>query len=198
MMKVAGGKTGRKPFTGNALMNYISLFSGASGGDLACQHLLGWNCIGYVEWEDYCVRVIEQRIKDGFLDDAPIFHCDIRRFINQRITDIYKGMVDVVVGGPPCQGFSVAGNQKGADDPRNMWPAMRDVIREVGPRFAFVENVPGLISCGYLATILSDLAEIGYDARWGVLGAADVGAPHKRNRLWIVAHARHSESQGRE
>ena len=70
-----------------------------------------------------------------------------------------------------------------------MWPFTRDTIRIVKPKWAFLENVPGLISSGYFGTVISDLAEIGYNARWTVLGAKDVGAPHKRDRLWIVAES---------
>jgi len=94
------------------------------------------------------------------------------------------------VGGFPCQPFSVAGKGKAADDSRNMWPPACEVINIIQPSYAFLENVPGLISCGYLGNILQDLAEIGYNARWCCLSAEKVGAPHKRERLWIVAHTR--------
>ena len=166
-------------------MNELSLFSGAGGGLLATHHLLGWQTIGYVENDDYCQRVIAQRIKDGLLDEAPIFG-DIRTFISEGYAEGYQGMVDVVTAGFPCQPFSVAGKRRGAEDERNMWPFTRDTIRIVKPRWCFLENVPGLISSGYFGTIISDLAEIGYDARWTVLGAKDVGAPHKRDRKSVV------------
>lgn len=167
-------------------MNELSLFTGAGGGLLGTK-LLGWNHIGYVENNEYCQKVLAQRIKDGFLDEAPIFG-DIRAFIGEGYAEAYQGMVDVITAGFPCQPFSSAGRRKSADDDRNMWPETIRCIREISPRFAFLENVPGLISCGYLGTILGDLAESGYDCRWRVLSAAEVGAPHKRDRLWIVAH----------
>ena len=167
-------------------MRYLSLFSGAGGGDLAAQHLLGWECMGYVEWDDYCQRVLRQRQDDGFLDRAPIYG-DIRAFLGDGYAAAYTGMVDVVTGGFPCQPFSVAGNQLGADDPRNMWPATIATISTIRPRYAFLENVPGLVASGYFGTILGDLAESGYGARWRILSAVEVGAPHKRDRLWIVA-----------
>jgi len=169
-------------------MKELSLFSGAGGGLLGTHHLLGWQTIGYVEYENYCQKVIRQRITDGLLDAAPIFG-DIRTFISDGYAKAYQGLVDVVTGGFPCQPFSVAGKRRGEDDSRNMWPFTRDTIRIVKPRWAFLENVPGLISSGYFGTVISDLAEIGYNARWTVLGAKDVGAPHKRDRLWIVANA---------
>ena len=168
-------------------MRELSLFSGAGGGLLGTA-LLGWRPVGYVEWDDYCQRVLAARIKDGFLPDAPIFG-DIQAFNRDGYATAYQGLVDVVTGGFPCQPFSVAGRRAGADDSRNMWPATIECIRLVRPRYAFLENVPGLLTSGYFGTILGDLAESGYDCRWRILSAAEVGAPHKRDRLWIVANA---------
>ena len=165
----------------------LSLFSGAGGGLLGTK-LLGWTHVGYVEWNEYCQRVIAQRIADGYLDSAPIF-TDVREFAQSGAADQYRGIADVVSAGFPCQPFSVAGKQAGADDERNMWPATVEVIRRVQPQSVLLENVPGLISCGYLGTVLADLAALGFVGRWGVLGACDAGAPHKRDRLWIVGHA---------
>lgn len=166
-------------------MKELSLFSGAGGGLLGTK-LLGWAHCGYVEYDDYCQRVIRARIDDGILDDAPIFG-DIRAFISEGYADAYKGLVDVVTGGFPCQPFSVAGKGAGEDDPRNMWPQTLDVLCRVRPRYALLENVPGLLAHGYARRIFGDLAESGFDARWRVLSAAEVGAPHKRDRLWVCA-----------
>jgi len=168
-------------------MRELSLFTGAGGGLLGTM-LLGWRCVGAVEWESYPCRVLEQRQKDGVLDDFPIWNMDIREF-NRRIAPSYTGLVDVVSAGFPCQPFSLAGKRGGANDERNMWPATIECIRVVQPRFALLENVPGLLTSGYFGKILGDLAESGYDARWRILSAAEVGAPHRRNRLWIVADA---------
>jgi DNA (cytosine-5)-methyltransferase 1 len=169
-------------------LNELSLFSGGGGGLLASKYYLGFKTIGYVEFEDYCERVLRQRIKDGLLDHAPIFS-DIRSFIDYGYAESYKNMVDVVTGGPPCQGFSVAGKQLAEKDERNMWPAMCRVIEIVEPRFVLVENVPGLISCGYIGNVLKDLSEIGYDAKWQTLSAKETGACHKRDRLWVLAYS---------
>lgn len=177
-------------------MRELSLFTGIGGGLLGT-HLLGWTPIGYVEINEYCQRVIAQRIKDGILPVAPIF-TDVREFVQSGAADCYRGHTDVVSGGFPCQPFSVAGKRKGADDERNMWPATLEVIRRVQPTWAFLENVPGLLSSGYFGTILNDLSESGFDVGWRILSAAEVGAPHLRKRLWIVAHApgiRRSEGQ---
>ena len=179
-------------------MRELSLFSGAGGGLLGTM-LLGWRPIGYVEWDDYCQRVLRARIDDGYLPAAQIFG-DIRAFVSDGYAASYTGLVDVVTGGFPCQPFSTAGKRAGADDPRNMWPATLDVIRVVRPRYCFLENVPGLLSSGYFGTILGDLAESGYDVRWRVLSAAEVGAPHQRDRLFIVANTasvRQSQSSER-
>ena len=175
-------------------MRELSLFSGAGGGLLGTK-LLGWTHVGYVEWNEYCQRVIAARIADGYLDNAPIF-TDVREFAQSGAADQYRGIADVVSAGFPCQPFSVAGKQAGADDERNMWPATIEVIRRVQPESVLLENVPGLISCGYLGTVITGLAEAGYVGRWGVLGARDVGAPHQRNRLWIVAHSKGKRSDG--
>jgi DNA (cytosine-5)-methyltransferase 1 len=165
-------------------MRELSLFSGAGGGLLASKYLLGWRTIGYVEWNEYCQKIIRQRIKDGLLDEAPIFG-DIRTFISEGYAEKYRGLVDVVSGGFPCQPFSVAGKKKAGADERNMWPSTCQVIDIVKPSYAFLENVTGLVSCGYIGDILSDLAQIGYDAKWCCLSASDCQAPHKRERWWI-------------
>jgi len=175
-------------------MRELSLFTGAGGGLLGTK-LLGWRPIGYVEKDEYCQRVIAARIRDGYLEEAPIFG-DIRAFNRDGYAESYQGMVDVVTAGFPCQPFSCAGKRRGADDDRNMWPETMRCIRTVRPRYAFLENVPGLISSGYFATVLGDLAESGYDARWRILSAAEVGAPHRRDRLWVVAESSGTGARG--
>jgi DNA (cytosine-5)-methyltransferase 1 len=167
-------------------MRELSLFSGIGGGLLGTK-LLGWRSVGYVEWNEYCQRVLRQRIEDGWLDEAPIFG-DLRAFIADGYARAYQGLVDVITAGFPCQPFSVAGKQRGAEDERNMWPQTIECIRLVRPKYCLLENVSGLLTNEYFGTILGDLAESGFDLRWKVLSAAEVGAPHKRDRLWIVAH----------
>ena len=165
------------------MMRELSLFTGGGGGVYASK-LLGHTIIGYVEFNEYCQKIIKQRIEDGIFDNAPIFG-DIREFDGTP----YCGTVDLVSGGFPCQPFSVAGRKKGKDDSRNMWPETIRVINEIKPKEAFLENVPGLLSSGYFGTILNDLFKAGYDARWITLSASDCGAPHKRERLWILAYS---------
>lgn len=167
-------------------MRELSLFTGAGGGVLGSK-LLGWTTCGYVEINDYCQKVIAQRIKDGHLDEAPIFG-DIRAFISEGYAGAYQGMVDVVTGGFPCQDISIAGKGEGITGERSgLWGSMAEVIGIIRPKFVFVENSPMLTSRG-LGTVLWDLARMGFNARWGVLGASHVGGQHARKRIWILAY----------
>lgn len=164
-------------------MNELALFAGAGGGILA-GHLLGWRVVCAVERDAYCAAVLAQRQADGLLPLFPIWS-DVSSFDGYP----WRGIVDVVSGGFPCQDISVAGSGIGIQGERSgLWIQMARIIREVRPRFAYVENSPALTSRG-LDRVLGDLAEVGFDAKWGVLGAADVGAPHLRERIWIVANA---------
>jgi DNA (cytosine-5)-methyltransferase 1 len=174
-------------------LNELALFAGAGGGILG-GHLLGWRTVCAVEWEPYPASVLCARQNDGLLPPFPIWD-DVQTFDGKP----WRGIVDVVSGGFPCQDISAAGKGTGIDGERSgMWREMARIICEVQPRFAFVENSPMLTSRG-LGTVLGDLASMGFDAKWGVLGAADVGANHQRDRIWIVAkwrgqlsHAQHN------
>ncbi len=170
-------------------MNELALFAGAGGGILG-GHLLGWRTVCAVEWEPYAASVLEQRQNDGILSPFPIWD-DVQTFDGKP----WRGIVDVVSGGFPCQDISAAGKGAGIDGERSgMWREMARIICEVRPRYAFIENSPMLTTRG-LDRVLSDLASMGFDARWGVLGAADVGAPHQRDRIWIVAYANRAQRQ---
>ena len=165
-------------------MNELALFAGAGGGILG-GHLLGWRTVCAVEWEAYPASVLCARQNDGLLPSFPIWD-DVQTFDGKP----WRGIVDVVSGGFPCQDISAAGKGAGIDGERSgMWKEMARIIGEVRPRFAFVENSPMLTSRG-LGTVLADLASMGFDAEWGVFSAADVGANHKRERIWICAKQR--------
>jgi len=165
-------------------MNELHLFAGAGGGILG-GYLLGHRCVCAVEIEEYPRKVLLQRQLDGILPKFPIWD-DITTFDGKP----WRGVVDVVCGGFPCQDISCAGKGAGIEGERSgLWGEMSRVIDEVRPQYAFVENSPMLTSRG-LGRVLGDLAEMGYNARWGVLGADDVGAPHKRKRIWILAHTK--------
>jgi DNA (cytosine-5)-methyltransferase 1 len=169
------------------MLRELSLFTGCGGG-LYGTKLLGFKTVGYVEFDEYCQKVIAQRIKDGIFDLAPIFG-DVQTFAISWASK-YRGLVDVVSGGFPCQPFSTAGKRQGAADERNMWPATISIIRKVQHKWVLLENVSGLLQGhGYFGTVLRDLAESGYDAEWCCISAQGMGAPHKRDRLWLVADA---------
>jgi len=171
-------------------MNELALFAGAGGGILG-GHLLGWRTVCAVEWEPYPTSVLVSRQNEGVLPPFPIWD-DVRTFDGRP----WRGRVDVVSGGFPCQDISAAGKGAGIDGERSgMWSHMVRIIREVGPRYCFVENSPMLTSRG-LGRVLGDLASMGYDARWGVLGASDIGAEHERKRIWIVADSNGSQLEG--
>lgn len=161
----------------------LALFAGAGGGILGGK-LLGWRTVCAVEWQPYAIGVLCQRQNDGILRPFPIWD-DVRTFDGRP----WKGIVDVVSGGFPCQDLSTAGKGRGLDGERSgLWREMARVVDEVRPRFVFVENSPALLVRGF-ERVLGDLAAMGFDARWGVLSGRHVGAPHARERLWVVAHA---------
>lgn len=160
----------------------LALFAGAGGGILG-GHLLGWRTICAVEWNPYAAAVLCARQNDGILPPFPIWD-DVQTFDGRP----WRGLVDVVSGGFPCQDISSAGKGAGIDGARSgMWSHMARIVGEVRPRYVFVENSPMLTSRG-LGRVLGDLAELRYDARWCVLGANAIGAWHKRERIWILAH----------
>jgi len=161
-------------------LNELALFAGAGGGILGGK-LLGWRTVCAVEWEPYPASVLCARQNDGLLPSFPIWD-DVQTFDGRP----WRGIVDVVSGGFPCQDISAAGKGAGIDGERSgMWSHMARVVGEVRPRFVFVENSPMLVTRG-LERVLGDLTSLGYDTKWTVMGAADVGANHQRDRIWIV------------
>lgn len=162
-------------------MHELALFTGIGGGLLGSK-LLGWTTICAVEKEPYCREVLLRRQRDGMLDMFPIWD-DIRTF------DGSNWKADIITAGFPCQPFSAAGLEKAGDDERNLWPDTIRVIQECKPKYALLENVPRLLSSGYFGTILEDLSKSGYDVRWECISAKSIGAPHERERLWIMAYS---------
>lgn len=175
-------------------MYELELFAGAGGGILG-GHLLGWRCVGAVEIDPYARAVLIARQQDGTLPPFPVWS-DVRTFTKRNgacrryfrfLRRIRRSLV--IKGGFPCQDISVAGKGAGLDGERSgLWREFARVVREVRPAFVLVENSPALTFRG-LGDVLRDLAALGYDARWCVLGAINTGAPHRRERLWLVAHA---------
>ncbi|MDC4371710.1 DNA cytosine methyltransferase [Acinetobacter baumannii] len=164
-------------------MNELALFAGAGGGVLA-SYLLGWRTVCAVERDAYAAQVLAQRQNDGILEAFPIWS-DITTFDGKP----WQGIVDVISGGFPCQDISSAGKGAGIEGERSgLWSEMARIIGEVRPRYVFVENSPMLVSRG-LTRVISDLAQMGYDAQWTRFSASNFGAPHIRDRIWIVAHS---------
>jgi DNA (cytosine-5)-methyltransferase 1 len=162
-------------------MNELHLFAGAGGGILGGM-LCGHTTVCAVEIEPYCRKVLLQRQRDGILPKFPIWD-DVRTFDGRP----WRGKVDVICGGFPCQDISCAGKGAGINGERSgLWAEMARVICEIQPKYVFVENSPMLTIRG-LGVVLGSLASMGYDARWGVLGGRDVGIPVSRERIWIMA-----------
>jgi DNA (cytosine-5)-methyltransferase 1 len=168
---------------GQKVLNELALFAGGGGGILG-SILLGWNIVCAVEIDPYCREVLLQRQRDGCLKLFPIWD-DIRTFDGRP----WRGHVDVVTGGFPCQDISTAGRGEGIEGPKSsLWFDMARVVREVRPRYVFVENSPAITTRG-LGRVLGSLASMGFNAEWGVLGTADAGGECWGERMWIVAAA---------
>jgi len=168
-------------------MNYLSLFSGACGGDLAFQHLLtGFKCVGYVEIDDYCQRVIRQRQKDGLLDEAPIYG-DIRTFISEGYAERYRGMVDLITGGDPCQSNSSAWTHGKRSE--HLASEFIKTIRIIRPTFIIRENPAG-VRCDAPSPdwkFKEWVESLGYTATLTEIRACCMGADHKRARVFVCA-----------
>ena len=161
----------------------LELFAGAGGGVLAGE-LLGFRTVCAVEIDPWAASILVARQNDGILAPFPVWD-DIRTFDGRP----WRGIVDLVSGGFPCQDISISGKGDGISGKKSgLWVEMARIIGEVRPRFVFVENSPVLTSRG-LGRVLGDLAVLGYDARWGVIGSRHVGACHRRDRIWIYAHS---------
>lgn len=187
-------------------MNHASLFSGIGGFDLAAKEV-GWNNVFQCEIDPFCQSVLK------YYFPKTVLYEDIKR------TDFtsWKGKIDVLTGGFPCQPFSVAGQRKGADDDRYLWPEMLRVIRETRPRWVIGENVAGITNMvqpgsetdvetksdqdeeNYKETILEqeyiinticdDIEREVYSVQPIIIPACGVGAPHRRDRVWFIAHS---------
>lgn len=166
-----------EPFEDQRLVNVLDLFSGIGGFTLGLERA-GFSTVAFCETDDFCRRVLAHH-----WPNIPI-HGDIT-YLNARP---YRGTVDVVVGGFPCQPYSQAGKRGGSEDDRALWPEMLRVVEEVQPTWFVGENVTGLEHLA-LAECVSDLEGLGYAVQVFDIPACGIGASHRRHRIWIVAHA---------
>lgn len=167
--------------TGSSRVKVLDLFSGIGGFSLGLERA-GMETVAFCEIEPYCQKVLRKH-----WPDVPIFD-DVKTLTADALQR--SGIaVDVIAGGFPCQDLSHAGKRAGlAGERSGLWSEFRRLIGELRPRYVIAENVPGLLGNG-MATVLRDLAALRYDASWECIPAAAVGAPHRRDRVWIVGHA---------
>jgi DNA (cytosine-5)-methyltransferase 1 len=162
-------------------MIHASLFSGIGAFDLAAEWL-GWSNLFHVEWNPYCQKVLKQHFPNSH-SHANIKETDFTK---------YRYSVDVLTGGFPCQPYSLAGKRLGSGDDRHLWPEMFRAVREIKPAFVVPENVPGLISWGgglVFESVCNDLESEGYEIIPFILPAIGLNAPHKRERVFLIAYS---------
>ena len=167
-------------------MNHLDLFSGIGGFALALEKV-GFKTVGFCEVDPYCRLLLQKHWK------GVTIHNDIKKLEAKDI----KEPIDILTGGFPCQPYSVAGKQKGTDDNRYLWPDMFRVIKEIKPTFIIAENVRGIVNIQdgmVFETVCSDLESEGFEIQPFIIPAAGVGAPHKRERVWIVGYSEHNGS----
>lgn len=171
------------------MLNGLDLFSGIGGLSMA---LAPWvRPIAYCEIDRYCQAVLLSRMRDGTIRRAPIWD-DVTTLLPSLLP---RHGIDVIYGGPPCQDFSVAGSKRGLEGRRgSMALEMLRLVDDIRPSFVFLENVPGILSRGFWE-VVSRLSALGYEYRHDVLSAYDMGAPHPRERVWLMAHAHGSRLQ---
>jgi DNA (cytosine-5)-methyltransferase 1 len=169
-------------------MKALSLFSGIGGIDLACEWA-GIETVAFCEREPFCQKVLRKH-----WPDVPIYD-DVCTLTKERLEADGIGAVDIIHGGYPCQPFSLAGDREGAADDRHLWPEVKRLLEEVRPRWFVGENVVGHVTLG-LDEVLDDLGNIGYTAQPFVIPACSVGASHRRDRLFLIAHTGKQHVEG--
>lgn len=179
--------TSERNCVANPQINTLSLCSGVGmldvGFHAGLEHLgIASRVVAYAEWDAYAAAQLVALVEAGCLDAAPVWCGDLGRLDGT----CFRGRVDAIFAGFPCQPHSVAGKREGTDDARWIWPAIVGIIRDSGAWLVVLENVRGLLSSGGMAPVLADLADLGFAAEWTVLGAGEVGASHRRERVFIV------------
>ena len=176
-------------------MNGLALCAGIGGLELGLSLAIGgYKTVCYVEREAYAAATLVARMEDEALDRAPIWD-DLTTFDGRP----WRGVVDIVTAGFPCQPFSNAGKRRGTTDERWLWDDIARILGEVRPRYVFLENVRGILAPSQhdaLAAVLGTLAKLGYAAEWDLFSAAEVGAPHRRERFFLLGHANSERCNG--
>ncbi len=163
-------------------VTHIGLCAGYGGIELGLKRAIpNLRSVALCEVEAFAVANLVAKMESGCLEPVPVWP-NLKTFPWQS----FRGCVDILTGGYPCQPFSAAGKRQGADDPRHLWPYIARGIRILQPRLCFFENVEGHISLG-LSDVIEDLAGMGYRTTWGIFSASEVGAPHQRKRVFILA-----------
>lgn len=166
-------------------MKVLDLFSGIGGFSLGFERV-GWQTVAFCEIDKHCQVVLRSHWPEVIIFD------DITKLDKSKLSSD----IDVICGGFPCQDISVAGHQEGITGSRsNLWKEYKRLINEIRPKYAIIENVANLRNNG-LVTVLQDLAEIRYNAEWHCISARNVGAPHRRDRIWIIAYPDGERCQG--
>jgi DNA (cytosine-5)-methyltransferase 1 len=172
-------------------VTHLGLCAGYGGIELGLHRAIpNMRTIALCEIEAFAIANLVSKMEAGLMDPAPIWP-DLKTFPWAA----FRGRVDILTGGYPCQPFSAAGQRKGKQDPRHLWPFIADGIRLLRPRCCFFENVEGHISLG-LSDVIEDLAGMGYRTTWGIFSASECGAPHQRKRVFILAHKLGTELEG--
>ncbi len=174
-------------------MKLLDLFSGLGGFSYGLERI-GFKTVAFCEMDKYCKLVLQKHWKG-----AKIYN-DVKEITKERFETDGIELPEIITGGFPCQPFSVAGKQKGTSDDRHLWPEMFRIIQEFKPRWVIGENVKGLVNLQdgmVFETVCTDLEGEGYEVRAFNIPAAGVGAPHRRERIWIVAHANNNGHEGR-
>ena len=167
------------------MLKTLDLFSGIGGFSIGLERA-GFKTVAFCEIDEYCKLVLKKHWKDTKI------YSDVRDLSRQKFEEDGLELPEIITGGVPCQPFSVAGRQKGTEDNRHLWPEMFRVIQDFSPEWIIIENVRGLINIQdgvVFERVHTDLANEGFETQSFIIPAAGVGAPHRRDRVWIVAHS---------
>ena len=164
------------------MYQHLDLFSGIGGFSLGLEATGEFETVAFCDYDPFCQKVLRKH-----WENVPIYG-DIKELTYEKLKANGINNIDIITGGYPCQPFSVAGNKKGEQDPRHLWPEYFRLVQECRPTWVIGENVGGHIKLG-LDTVLKDLESEGYSARTFSISASSIGANHKRERVWIVANS---------